>query len=549
MFRSQSTTRYVPLTVIADYGAGDLAHAEAALALHRELVQPLLREYEILVLRAPEVNVAPFDTLSAGLEVAELTLASTRADDTSWPIQQIVYVNVAPRSDDDRPREHNVGEKLYCAFVNGTLVVGPAAGHAWSFVKGTTPIYELPFEGAGSQFRSRDYFPQATLDAANRILDGRGLGGLREVSLEDIPDPPELQIGDTAIRARSIGREPELPAGLDLDSVWPIPVTVIADYGRDSDQRAQTEDVLYSELTSLLLDRHSFLPWYTPQIDIDPGGTIESRTIAAGFAAAQVALGTDRKLGKPPRDLLPGDPPRRIVYLDVADKDGRPPTKLFVAHVGHGALVVGPPHGYLWSHFNGHYSIHELPLTELGQGGERRPYARETAEALERLTTGRGLNDLRRVGVEEIERLPERTALYVDKYGNPKLTADCYDASLNPGDVLLATGGNRSRRVIAANGGFHVEKGEIALSRRGSSGWINPDSEVHVPELFARGKSAAIEFRQSGPESRQLEAGDPVAVQRVIFDHGLQAHRALNGASHSVTSGGGPKSVTPHTLA
>ncbi len=131
--------------VVADYGHGDLAFAEVCqrLALH-------IPEATLVT-----VPVPAFDTVSAGFCVAQLAL-------TPGPPDRVVFHNVAPRGDTPDPRPGNQGERLVCAHLDGgVLVIGPNAGHTFSFVsEEALAIREVVVGAAGSQFRSRDFFPE-----------------------------------------------------------------------------------------------------------------------------------------------------------------------------------------------------------------------------------------------------------------------------------------------------------------------------------------------------------------------------------------------------
>ncbi len=133
------------IQVVADYGHGDLAFAEVCqrLALH-------LPEASLIVTPVPA-----FDTVSAGFCVAQLAL-------TPGPASRVVFHNVAPRGDTEEPRPDNQGERLVCAELpGGVLVIGPNAGHSFSFVRDEAlTMREVEVGAAGSQFRSRDYFPE-----------------------------------------------------------------------------------------------------------------------------------------------------------------------------------------------------------------------------------------------------------------------------------------------------------------------------------------------------------------------------------------------------
>lgn len=136
--------------LVADYGPGDLAAAEVAqrLALHLPGAQ------------VHYTPVPPFDTVSAGFCVAQLAL-------TEGPEDRVVYCNVAPRADEDAPRDHNEGERLVAArLASGVLVVAVDSGHTFSFLRDEA-LREVRFPETGSQFRSRDAFPGVVAQLAS----------------------------------------------------------------------------------------------------------------------------------------------------------------------------------------------------------------------------------------------------------------------------------------------------------------------------------------------------------------------------------------------
>ncbi|WP_306205644.1 SAM hydrolase/SAM-dependent halogenase family protein [Actinoplanes sp. RD1] len=134
------------LTIVADYGVGDLAFAEV-----RQRFASLLPGADVAAIPVP-----PFDTVSAGFCVAQLAFGQGPAD-------RVIYANVAPRQDEDEPREDNAGERLVTARLDsGVLVVGVAAGASLSFLADAgVPLRAVAVADAGSQFRSRDVFPDA----------------------------------------------------------------------------------------------------------------------------------------------------------------------------------------------------------------------------------------------------------------------------------------------------------------------------------------------------------------------------------------------------
>ena len=134
------------ITVVADYGTGDLAFAEV-----RQTFAELLPEARVAALSVP-----PFDTVGAGFCVAQLAFGSGPAD-------RVIYANVAPRQDEEQAREDNAGERLVAARLpSGVLVVGVDSGASMSFLAGEgVPLHAVKVPDAGSQFRSRDVFPEA----------------------------------------------------------------------------------------------------------------------------------------------------------------------------------------------------------------------------------------------------------------------------------------------------------------------------------------------------------------------------------------------------
>jgi hypothetical protein len=161
--------------IVADYGQGDLAFAEVVqrLKLHLPDAEPVL------------TPVPPFCTLAAGFCIAQLALNPA-------PPGTIVYHNVAPRKDDDAARAANAGERLsYARLRTGVRVIGVNAGHALSFIRDEAEkLRWAAVEAEGSQFRSRDLFPQT----AAAIALGRSQALAEDIDPRLIPDVPVSRI-------------------------------------------------------------------------------------------------------------------------------------------------------------------------------------------------------------------------------------------------------------------------------------------------------------------------------------------------------------------
>ena len=157
--------------VIADYGPGDLAFAEVA-----QCLKLLLPDAEPLYSPVPA-----FATLAAGFCVAQLGLNPA-------PAGTLVYHNVAPRADAGDARPGNEGERLaFARLPTGVRVIGVNAGHAFSFVRDAAEeLRWVSVPAEGSQFRSRDLFPEALGD----VVAGHPEALAEEIPPSNIPDVP-----------------------------------------------------------------------------------------------------------------------------------------------------------------------------------------------------------------------------------------------------------------------------------------------------------------------------------------------------------------------
>ncbi|WP_435019147.1 SAM hydrolase/SAM-dependent halogenase family protein [Tundrisphaera sp. TA3] len=161
--------------IVADYGAGDLAFAEVVqrLKLH-------LPDAEVVM-----TPVGPFSTLAAGFCIAQLGLNLA-------PPGTIIFHNIAPRQDDPAARGANAGERLaFARLPTGVRVIGVAAGHTFSFIRDHAEELRWASVAAeGSQFRSRDLFPEA----AGAIAMGSPGALADEIPRSEIAEVPESRL-------------------------------------------------------------------------------------------------------------------------------------------------------------------------------------------------------------------------------------------------------------------------------------------------------------------------------------------------------------------
>lgn len=148
-----STSLFIQL--ITDYGVGDPSFGEVIQKL--TLLDPNAR--------VNPTSVPAFSTIATGFWTAQFALVN--------PVSgMIIYTNTAPRKEKTL-RNSNTREKLVVVeLVNGIHIVGVNAGYCFSFVKPfIKSMHFVKVSNKGSQFRSRDYYPEAIIGIANGNRD------------------------------------------------------------------------------------------------------------------------------------------------------------------------------------------------------------------------------------------------------------------------------------------------------------------------------------------------------------------------------------------
>lgn len=163
------------IVLIADYGIGDPAFLEVMLQLRSKI--PGVEIY-------PQ-SVPAFSTLNTGFWIYQIAMTENLSN-------TYIYANTAPRKHEKQAQENNRGEILtYAKLKDGFEIVAVNAGYAFSFVKPfITEFRAVNVENEGSQFRSRDKFPQGVAGVVNN--EQSALGEKLDVSV--IPDVPRDMI-------------------------------------------------------------------------------------------------------------------------------------------------------------------------------------------------------------------------------------------------------------------------------------------------------------------------------------------------------------------
>jgi len=159
------------IILICDYGSGDPAFTEVMLQLYK---------------RNEEIHVSPlstpaFSTLNTGFWIYQMALTPNLKD-------TYIYSNTAPRSESREAQVDNAGEKLmYAKLNNGFEIIGVNSLYNFSFVKPyLQDFFYVKTNNNGSQFRSRDYYPQTV----SQMLSGDYSFLGDPASFESIPDYP-----------------------------------------------------------------------------------------------------------------------------------------------------------------------------------------------------------------------------------------------------------------------------------------------------------------------------------------------------------------------
>jgi hypothetical protein len=160
------------LIIISDYGKSDPAFTEVILRLR---------------LLLPGIYIIPqstpaFSTLNTGFWIYQIAL-SEKIKNT------YIFSNTAPRKETKKAQKKNKGEKLmYAKLENGVEIIAVNAGHVFSFVKPYIKAFRfVNVPNQGSQFRSRDFYPQAVSKMIKK--DKSFLG--ENTDTNSIPDFPD----------------------------------------------------------------------------------------------------------------------------------------------------------------------------------------------------------------------------------------------------------------------------------------------------------------------------------------------------------------------
>ncbi|MBD3250508.1 MAG: hypothetical protein GF381_03005 [Candidatus Pacebacteria bacterium] len=163
------------IQLVADYGVGDPAFGEVA-----QRLKHLLPQAQVF-----PTSVPAFSTLATGFWINQYALMA-------GPENFIIYSNTAPRKDTKQERKANEGEKfVFAQLNNGNQVAAVNSGYCLSFIKDQLKTFKtINISNKGSQFRSRDFYPQAVVGILKKK---KGVLG-QDLDQSLIPDLPSNRL-------------------------------------------------------------------------------------------------------------------------------------------------------------------------------------------------------------------------------------------------------------------------------------------------------------------------------------------------------------------
>jgi hypothetical protein len=170
MSKDQSTL----LHVVCDYKAGGMEFGEISSRLQYHLDNPH-------GVRIHPTEVPPLDTMAVGFVTAQYAFAPNNG-------KMVIYGNAAPRRDKSSAMKDNMDHGIkYARLDNGVEVINVNSEFAFGFFKDRIVEFrDIDCPNSGSQFRSRDFFPERVA----KLINGDRSILTDELDISAIPDIP-----------------------------------------------------------------------------------------------------------------------------------------------------------------------------------------------------------------------------------------------------------------------------------------------------------------------------------------------------------------------
>jgi len=169
------------LHVICDYVAGGMEFGEITNRLQFHLSAPH-------AVRIHPTEVPSLDTMAIGFVTAQYAYAPNTG-------RMFIYGNAAPRRDSNKAMKSNIDHGIkYARLNNGVEIVNVWSEFAFGFVKkDIVEFRDIDCPNSGSQFRSRDFFPEKVAELVNGNRSSLG----KELDISEIPEIPSNLIAWT----------------------------------------------------------------------------------------------------------------------------------------------------------------------------------------------------------------------------------------------------------------------------------------------------------------------------------------------------------------
>lgn len=169
------------LHVVCDYAANGLEFGEISSRLQYHLANPH-------GVRIHPTSIPSLDTMAIGFVTQQYAFAPNTG-------KMFIYGNAAPRRDKSKAMKNNIDHGIkYARLDNGVEIVNVNSEFAFGFVKDhIVEFRDIDCPDQGSQFRSRDFFPESVA----KLVNGDRSILTDELNIDDIPEIPHNMVAWT----------------------------------------------------------------------------------------------------------------------------------------------------------------------------------------------------------------------------------------------------------------------------------------------------------------------------------------------------------------
>lgn len=170
----KSQLKNILLHIVCDYKIGGLEYGEILNQFYNYLQNPNEVIFHF-------TEVPPLDTIAIGFVTAQYAYAYKHG-------RMVIYGNAAPRRDTEKAKKNNKDNGIfYAKLKNAVEIINVYSEYAFGFVKSDIIEFrEVICPDSGSQFRSRDFFPEKIAHIIEQ--DYAVLG--KNIDISSIPDIP-----------------------------------------------------------------------------------------------------------------------------------------------------------------------------------------------------------------------------------------------------------------------------------------------------------------------------------------------------------------------